>query len=249
MQLRVFPMKSNNNAILLCSLIFAFYTPPALAKNWAEAFEEQSHRNIDKFDQLLRKGGSKVYSTINQGLANAINPHADKKNAQIDFENGLLYYSRQNYESAFQSWESAAHLGHSSAQYNLAFLYAKGLGTPENKVKAFEWFLKSALQGLASAQYITGLNYLNGYGTEVNEAEAFIWFTQSASQNNSDAQFYLSKMYMSGKGTSANMMEAMKWMKTAAALGHEKAKYNLEFMNNLKFASGSVIYLDDLLKQ
>lgn len=105
------------------------------------------------------------------------------------------------------------------------------------------------MQGLASAQYITGLNYLNGYGTEVNEAEAFIWFTQSASQNNSDAQFYLSKMYMSGKGTSANMMEAMKWMKTAAALGHEKAKYNLEVMNNLKFEAGSVIYLDDLLKQ
>lgn len=244
-------MKSNNKPLILCLIASVLYTSPTLAKNWAETFEEQSYKNIDKFDQFVRKGGNKVSSSINRGLANTINPYVDKKNAQIDFENGLAYYTGngtvQNYEFAFQAWDSAAHLGHSSAQYNLALLYAKGLGTPENKVKAFEWFLKSALQGLASAQYKTGLNYLQGYGTEANDSEAAMWFLEAAKQDHKEAAFNLSKMYMNGQGVAPNMIEAIKWLKISAALGHEGAQHNLNVMNNLKLESGSVINLNDQL--
>ena len=56
---------------------------------------------------------------------------------------------RQDYAEAVKWFRSAAESGHASAQYNLAFMYAMGLGLPRNEVLAHMWFDLAALKGAA----------------------------------------------------------------------------------------------------
>ncbi|WP_294911393.1 tetratricopeptide repeat protein, partial [uncultured Gilliamella sp.] len=62
-------------------------------------------------------------------------------------------YEQKNYEKAFIECKQEAEQGHSSAQYNLAFMYDDGEGIEQDKVKAAYWYTKAAEQGEANAQY------------------------------------------------------------------------------------------------
>jgi TPR repeat protein len=107
---------------------------------------------------------------------------------QKDYERGLAYtYGDgvpQNYNNAFRLFESAASLGHASAQYQLALAYANGHGVPINPSAAIEWYEKAARQGLAIAQRSLGNAYLNGVGVTPNKALAYAWYSILAEQGN-----------------------------------------------------------------
>lgn len=107
---------------------------------------------------------------------------------QSDYERGLAYtYGDgvpQNLENAFKLFESAASLGHASAQYQLALAYTNGQGVTRNPSAAFEWYEKSARQGLAIAQRSLGNAYLNGEGVTPNKALAYAWYSILADQGN-----------------------------------------------------------------
>ena len=52
---------------------------------------------------------------------------------------------------SFYWYNLAANQGHAQAQFNLAEMYAKGLGVEMDKNKALKWHSKSADQGYSDA--------------------------------------------------------------------------------------------------
>ncbi len=50
----------------------------------------------------------------------------------------------QDYAEAFEWIQLAAEQGHAAAQYNLAVMYTRGRGVPQNNVQAHMWFSLAA---------------------------------------------------------------------------------------------------------
>ena len=49
--------------------------------------------------------------------------------------------------ATFDETTAAADQGNAKAQYNLAFMYANGMGVPENSIRAYVWWSMAKTQG------------------------------------------------------------------------------------------------------
>ena len=128
---------------------------------------------------------------------------------------------------------SIAESGDVSAQSELAFMYAKGEGTPKNDDEAFKWFLKAAEQGDASSQFNLGVMYAKGRSIDQDYAEAFKWYKKAAEQGDVNSQATISTMYMKGIGVEKDYKDSFDWALRAAKRGHLNSLYNLgEFYSN-----------------
>ena len=127
----------------------------------------------------------------------------------------------------------AAESGDVSAQATLAFIYAKGDGTPANDDEAFKWFTKAAEQGDAISQFNLGVMYAKGRCVDQDYNEAFKWYKKAAEQGDYNSQATISMMYMKGIGTEKDHKAAFDWSLRAAKRGHLNSIFNLgEFYAN-----------------
>ena len=81
-----------------------------------------------------------------------------------------------------------AEQGDASAQFNLAFMYAEGLGTPQDFAQAMAWYRKAADQGEASAMYNLGSMYSTGRGVVQDYVEGHKWRNLAAARASADNQ-------------------------------------------------------------
>ncbi|MBC8348860.1 MAG: TonB family protein, partial [Verrucomicrobia bacterium] len=95
-------------------------------------------------------------------------------------EMGYVHYNKGEHKEAANFYLKAANQGDISAQFNLGWMYANGLGVPEDDVEAFKWFRKAAHQGNASAQFNLGLMCEKGEGVNEDKKEALKWFQKAA---------------------------------------------------------------------
>ena len=100
----------------------------------------------------------------------------------------------QDYAQAAQCYTEAAEQGHSSAQLNLADLYAQGQGVTRDEAKALVWLTKAANSGNAAAQYRLGVQQhlacrTGRAGSAVEgRIEALKWVRLSAAQRHRGAE-------------------------------------------------------------
>ena len=120
-----------------------------------------------------------------------------------------------------------AERGEMRAQYRLAGMYIKGVGTMKNAIDATKWFRKAAEQGLAEAQDMMGVCYQFGLGVSKDEVEAVRWYRKAAEQGYADAEFCLGDCYFYGKGVLQDDVEAVKWFRKAAEQGNDEAQEHL----------------------
>ncbi len=97
---------------------------------------------------------------------------------QPDFDSGVAALKRGDYATAFQEMHPLAEQGNPVAQYNVALMYFKGRGVPQNSAEAERWYTKSAEQGNTGAQRNLGFMYLNGQGIPRNYTQAEKWFRE-----------------------------------------------------------------------
>jgi len=71
---------------------------------------------------------------------------------------------------------------------NLAYLYRKGQGAPQDYPKAKEWYEKAAAAGAAEAMTGLGGLYARGQGVPQDEQEAKAWYEKAAAAGNVEAQ-------------------------------------------------------------
>ncbi len=92
--------------------------------------------------------------------------------ARADFGAGISAYERGDYATALAEFRRAAEQGSVVAQVNLAAMYYKGQGVPQDDAEAAKWYRKAADQGDAVAQNNIGLMYDNGRGVPQDFGEA-----------------------------------------------------------------------------
>ena len=175
-----------------------------------------------------------------------------EKKGEKEYEEGINFYTVQQYESAVKQFAAAANLGHAEAQNQLGKCFAEGKGVKQDDAEAIKWFRKAAEQGIAESQYILGCAYNEGIGgLPVDLEEAAKWLEKAAKQGNTEAQnvldpikkvvkllesakkgdtdamFALSVAFYNGDGVKKNRMEAVRWAKKAAENGDATSMYNL----------------------
>lgn len=165
---------------------------------------------------------------------------ADRGYKSSQYNLYLIYVIQKDYQKAIYYAKLAGRpskndAGHSRAQFQVGFLYDKGLGVHVNHQKALKWYRRAAEQGHDVAQNNLGVAYHDGLGTPINYEEARKWFQLASDQGFKLSQHHLGDSYEHGKGVQISYSEAYKWYKLAS---------QTEPMSRNK-----ITYFDDIKKQ
>lgn len=149
-----------------------------------------------------------------------------------DFSDGILAYQQGDYAHAVNEFKSLAQFGNVTAQYNLGFMYAKGLGLAKNYSEAFFWFFRAAKNGDPESQYHLAGMYENGLGVKQDYCQAIKWYRKAAEHGEANAQFTLGGMYGIGLGAAQSYKQAYAWFNVAALQGKASAEQGREVAMN-----------------
>ena len=129
-------------------------------------------------------------------------------------------------EAKLKELRPLAAKGDAHAQYELGYMYDRGLGVHQDFKEAASWYRKAAEQGNASAQFYLGQIYDLGKNIEPDYNEAAAWYLKAAEQGEVMAQLNLGFLYEQGQGVPVDMAQAHKWYSLAAVAGNEIAPKN-----------------------
>lgn len=130
-----------------------------------------------------------------------------------------------HYKAALNELRPLAEKGDAIAQYNLAIMYTKGQGLPQDYTEAAKWYQKAADQGNSDAQFLLGYLYYEGQRVPQDYTEAIKWFHKAAYHGDAIAQVLLGDIYADDQGAHYDYVQAHMW-------------YNLAAANGSKYASG-----------
>jgi TPR repeat protein len=137
----------------------------------------------------------------------------------------------QSYVLAMSWYLKAAQQNWADAQFRLAVLYERGIGTEKNVAQAVQLYRSAANQGHAEAQNVLGALYAVGDdGVEQDYQQALAWFQKSAAQGYAKAEKNLGDMYFFGHAVDKDYAQAFSWYKKAADQGFADAQLRLGSM-------------------
>jgi len=87
-----------------------------------------------------------------------------------------------------------ARIGDPAAQYDVALMYATGVGVGKSVAQAFAWTKTAAEKGHIAAQFLLGSAYSGGQGTPKDEQKALSWFIKAHEHGSDKASFKLAKI-------------------------------------------------------
>jgi TPR repeat protein len=150
---------------------------------------------------------------------------AQKGHPAAQFQMGLMAERSgpENIGEAVVFYLSAAKQGFALAQSNLASLYARGEGVPQDDTKAVEWSQLAARQGNALSQFRLGSMYAAGRGVPKDMTKAAEWLEKAALQGVANAQAHLGALYLAGQGVAKDEARGMYWIRKASELGQPEA--------------------------
>jgi TPR repeat protein len=104
------------------------------------------------------------------------------------FAEGVKAFDAGRKEEAFRLWMPLATQGIPQAQFNIAFMYEKGLGVARSDAEAAHWYLAAAERGDVTAQSKIGNLYEAGVGVAKDLDKAAFWYAQAAKGNAKDPE-------------------------------------------------------------
>src|SRR5688500_17439182 len=81
-----------------------------------------------------------------------------------EFEDGFAASKGGDCPVALKFWRPLAKQGHVAAEYNLAIMYVRCQGVPQNDAEAVKWYRRAAGRSYAPAQLALGISYDEGRG-------------------------------------------------------------------------------------
>ena len=100
--------------------------------------------------------------------------------AAQSFAKGVNAVLAGDYAAALKEFMPLAEAGDSSAQTELANMYMKGKGVPQNYKKGFRWFKLAAAQGDRIAQGSLAFMHFDGQGALQDNIMAHMWWNIAA---------------------------------------------------------------------
>ena len=123
---------------------------------------------------------------------------------------------------AFSETLKLARMGVLEAQYEVALMYANGVGTAQDLEQAIEWVRRAAQRGLPAAQYLLASRYAHGVVVEKDEKAALWWYQCAAEQGHAKALVKWGRMVAPGLPEAA-----LRTYRQAAELGLPEAEFAL----------------------
>lgn len=146
-----------------------------------------------------------------------------------------------DFERAFQLFQQEAEKGNALAMYDLARMFADGIGREADPNTAQDWYAKALaafMEAESSAkerqkpylQYRIGKLYAAGLGTEQDYGKAAEWFARAVRQNHKYAQYSLAGLYYRGQGVEQDYRQARNLYRCSAEQENSYASYELAKM-------------------
>lgn len=164
-----------------------------------------------------------------------------KGSCEEDFDKAMAALKNKDFSLALSGLRKLAARDYYPAQFNLATMYAEGLGIPRDIDQAVTWYRKAAAEGSVKAIYNLAMMYSDGRGIPRDEQRAAFWYRKAAYYGYADAQYNLALMYAEGHGLPQDDKQALYWYRKAAARGNPTAQYNLGVI----YADGTGVAKDE----
>lgn len=148
--------------------------------------------------------------------------------ALAGLEEGKAAYLAGDFERAFREFLPLAEAGDPMVQNQIAAMYYRGQGTPQDYARAAQWFREAAEHGSVDAQYLLGKLYLHGQGVEKSDEQAAKWIVEAAHGGKNAARSLASQMFFDGQGVQKNEMKAYFWAVMAKSGASEAEKPEAE---------------------
>ncbi|AVR98027.1 sel1 repeat family protein [Pseudoduganella armeniaca] len=163
---------------------------------------------------------------------------AISEEAEALFQNALtldnpdIWPAQRDYQKIAKLYEQAANLGHWKAQFNLAGLYLKGIGVPQDIEKAISLTEDLMRKGVPAAWDNMGSYYMGGVGSlEQDATVAYAFWQRAADLGSMAAQTYIGAKLLATSDQPpeawANRRVGMKMLECAYAQGYARAGYEL----------------------
>jgi TPR repeat protein len=147
-------------------------------------------------------------------------------------DNHELWPAQRDYPKIAALYEQAMKLGHWKAQFNLAGLYLKGIGVPQDIEKAIALTEDLIRKGVPAAWDNMGAYYMGGVGPlEQDATVAYAFWQKAADMGSMAAQTYIGAKLLATSDQPpeawANRNVGMKMLECAYAQGDGRAGYEL----------------------
>lgn len=100
----------------------------------------------------------------------------------MSFQTGVTAFDSGNYAAAYKAWITLAEQGHVVAQTNIAMMFAKGLGVPQDPAAAARWYQMAAKAGNAKALFKLATMYATGDGVDRDLVQANVLAQRAANR-------------------------------------------------------------------
>ena len=135
-------------------------------------------------------------------------------------------------------YRKAADQGQADAQFELAYMSSKGVGTKKDYTQSIRWYLKAAEQGHVKAQSNLALMYQEGEGVKINYARAAQWHRKAAEQGNERSLLHLTDLYYEGGyGLKKNVAFAYAWLLLAKEAEFDVDEFLVEYKSKMSSES------------
>lgn len=146
--------------------------------------------------------------------------------ARAGLDAGVAAFGRGDYATALDQLRDGASFDkNAEAQFRLAEMFRRGLGTETNPAEARKWYERAAEQNHAGANYALGKAYFAGEFGPRDPAAAASYLRRAADRGHADAKYILATMYETGNGVAPDIQQAAKLMRPAAEAGNSAAQF------------------------
>ena len=157
---------------------------------------------------------------------------ANQGNADAQTSLAFMHQKEQacEYDEALilELYTKAAEAKQPYALFNLAILYANGMGgVMHDQFKAHELFMEAAIREVPPAMYESALMLERGLGCMQNYSEAAFWYEEGAKRGHLESFNNLGALYKEGHGVVQDENRAFICFKRAAEGGLAEGLYNL----------------------
>jgi len=153
-------------------------------------------------------------------------------NADAQTSLGFMYQNAQGCQKdevkALELYTNAADSKQPYALFNLAILYANGIGgVTHDQFKAYELYMEAAIREVPPAMYEVALMLERGLGCVQNYSEAAFWYEEGAKRGHLESFNNLGVLYKEGHGVNVDDARCFICFSRAAEGGLAEGLYNL----------------------
>jgi len=157
---------------------------------------------------------------------------ANEGNADAQTSLAFMYQKEQGCKidepKVLELYTKAAEAKQPYALFNLAILYANGIGGVEhNQFKAHDLHLEAATREVVPAMYEVALMLERGLGCTQNFSEAAFWYEEGAKRGHAESFNNLGALYKEGHGVPQDDNRCFVCFSRAAEAGLAEGLYNL----------------------